>query len=416
MYPIPQANRLILWHPALHLDLSADESLLGAAAPTNATTREPMSPLQPDNEDYRWLLDALGGPGTGEPTSAFVRPSADHPEFFIPLASPRVAAASLRRYHDGRSHADRAKTVIALAGARSGMLRFAPGDEVRVGPFALVEQLATELNEPDLHVAVTLGPRRRNRKPVLQLIRPDGSSVGFAKIGWSPFTRALVDNEATWLQRFAGHTPDGVEIPRVIARIDDPDRLAVVTSPLTTSPLSGLAGRLTTNQVIELARSLGTQRMTFESLPLLGSLRSGRVGQLVDVNALASRHADTSIEIGAWHGDLTPWNTSTVSGKTLIWDWEFADDCRPVGFDLLHNAFELVRRSAAKNEAKALVAVCAEADSILTPLGQPTSPVVDLYLAELIQREARLRGEGWDPSDLGPLESHAADLLNERLT
>lgn len=374
-----------------------------------------MSREQPDNEDYRWLLDALGGTGSGPSHEAFVRPSADDPQFFIPLDSPAVTSASLRRYHDGRSHADRAKTAVALTAARLDMLRFAPGEEVRCGPFAIVERLAVELDEPELHVAVTLGPRRRNRKPVLQLIRPDGTSVGFAKVGWSPFTRTLVGNEAAWLQRFDGHAPSGVEIPRVLACIDEPERLVVVTSPLATSPLSGLAGRLTNIQIISLARALGTERVTFDALPHLDSLRAGRIGELTDIEALVTRHRAASVELGAWHGDLTPWNTSTAGGTTLIWDWEFADGQRPVGFDLLHNAFELVRRSAPKNEANALTAVCHQAEEILTPLGQPVDAVVDLYLCELIQREARLAGEGWDPSDLGPLETCAAAVLNERL-
>ncbi len=172
---------------------------------------------------------------------------------------------------------------------------------------------------------------------------------------------------------------------------------------------------MSSQTVIEMARALGSERLPFTELPHLDDLRSGRVGQIVDVDTLVDRHGDASIEVGAWHGDLTPWNTSTARGTTQIWDWEFADDSRPVGFDLLHNAFELVRRSANRNEAKALAAVCETAEAILTPIGQPTDAVVDLYLCELIQREARLRGEGWTPSDLGPLESHAAAILNKRL-
>jgi len=375
-----------------------------------------MTLIQPENEDYRWLLDALGGYGSGDRQEALVRPSSGQPELFIPMASPLVASASLRRYHDGRSHADRAKTAVALAAARSGLLRFAPGEHVQAGPFAIVERLEDELGESDLQVAITLGPRRRNRKPVLQLIRPDGSTVGFAKVGWSPFTRALVGNEAAWLDRFAGHTPTGVAIPRVLASIDEPDRLVVVTSPLTTSPLSGLDGGLTSDQVVALARALGSKQAPFAELPQLDTFRAGRVGQLIDLDTLSEKHAGLSIELGAWHGDLTPWNTSTARGTTLIWDWEFADSDRPVGFDLLHNAFELVRRAASRNEQSALAAVCAKADSILAPLGQPANAVVDLYLCELIQREARLRGEGWDPLDLGPLEAHAAGLLNGRLS
>jgi len=95
-----------------------------------------MTLIQPENEDYRWLLDALGGYGSGDRQEALVRPSSGQPELFIPMASPLVASASLRRYHDGRSHADRAKTAVALAAARSGLLRFAPGEHVQAGPFA----------------------------------------------------------------------------------------------------------------------------------------------------------------------------------------------------------------------------------------------------------------------------------------
>lgn len=374
-----------------------------------------MSRLQPENEDYSWLVDALGGPGSGPHSDALVRPSADRPELFLPLDSARVSAAALRRYHDGRTRADRVKTAIAIATAKSGLLRFVPGDPVQLRPFALVETLAAELNEPALHVAITLGPRRRNRKPVMQLIRPDGTTVGFAKVGWSPFTRELVGNESKWLQRFADRAPDGVEIPRVLASVDQPDRLVVVSSPLVTSRRSGMNGYLSPDTIIELARALGSEHKLVAELPHLDELRHGRVGQLVDIEKLVERHGDAAIELGAWHGDLTPWNTSTDGGRTQIWDWEFADDARPVGFDLLHNAFELVRRSAPRNEARALASVCTTAASILRPLDQPVDAVVDLYLCELVQREARLRGEGWTPADLGPLETHAVAALNRRL-
>ena len=43
-----------------------------------------------------------------------------------------------------------------------------------------------------------LGAARANRKPVLQLLTPDGETVGFAKIGVSPLTSSLV-----WAERDA---------------------------------------------------------------------------------------------------------------------------------------------------------------------------------------------------------------------
>ena len=338
-----------------------------------------------DNEDYQWLLGALGGPGAGTPHDVLGRPSADRPQLYLPLGTRDASTAALRRYHDGRTRLERLKTGAGIWSARLGMLRFAPGDRTQIGPFAVVERVAQVLGEEDLEVAVTRGPRRRNRKPVLQLLRPDGATIGFAKVGWSPFAASLVENEAHWLDRLDGNVPSNIEIPRVLARINDGERRVVVTSPLQTSPRAGVSGRISASTIARLARSLGTTEV------------------------------DTTIELGTWHGDLTPWNTSTSGGVSKVRDWEFADIDRPVGFDLLHNAFELLRRQVSKNEEAALVAVRNQAHVLLASSGQPTKAVIDLYLCELIMREARLRGEGWHPTDLGPLERHAVDMLNRRL-
>ncbi len=374
-----------------------------------------MSQIQLENEDLRWLLGALGGPGVGPSRRMLVRPSVSAPELLLPLESRAAGATSLRRYHDGKGRRERAITFGAIGLARLGALRFAPGDAVDVGPFALVQRAAEVLDEPDVQIAITLGPRRRNRKPVVQLTRSDGSSVGFAKVGWSPFTKTLVENEATWLEKLSGGVPDTIRIPTVLARIDDGERTMIVTSALTTSLRSGLDGGLSSATIIELARSLGTVSRRVADLPHLSVIRSGRVGQLIDVDRLLDRHGDTELELGLWHGDLTPWNTATNGRTSQVWDWEFADDGRPIGFDVLHLAFESVRRLASHNEENALRDVAARAAAALEPTGQAVDATFDLYLCELIMREERLRGEGWDPLDLGPLEAPVAALLNQRL-
>lgn len=374
-----------------------------------------MSNIQLENEDLAWLLDALGGQGVGPTWRMLARPSATFPELLLPLGSRAVAAGSVRRYHDGKSRKERVITHAAIALARSGALRFAPGDTVDIGPFALIERAAAELDEADVQIAITLGPRRRNRKPVVQLIRNDGTTIGFAKVGWSPFTRTLVDNEAAWLRRLEGAVPEAMQIPTVLARVEDGARTMIVTSALATSRRSGVNGGLSSATVLDLARSLGAENHRFADLSQLGCLRRGRVGQLIDIDRLLERHGDTVVELGLWHGDLTPWNTATVGRTTQVWDWEFADDHRPVGFDLLHLAFESVRRQTSHNEENALLHVAERAATVLAPTGQPVEAILDLYLCELIMREERLLGEGWDPLDLGPLETPAAALLARRL-
>lgn len=375
-----------------------------------------MSQLHLDNEDYRWLVEALGGPGTGSPHRALAWPSAAAPELFIPLESSATGAAALHRFHDGRTRGELAKTLAAMSLARLGVLRWAPGQSVDIGPFELVDRIAEDLDEDDLVLGVTLGPRRRNRKPVIQLLRRDGTTIGFAKVGWSPLTRSLVENEARWLTCLRGALPSQIQTPSILSRIIDGDRTVVVVSALDTSARSGIAGQLSPETIVQMARSLGTERRRVAELPYLDELRRGRVGALIDIDRLVDRHDDALVELGVWHGDLTPWNSSTFDGITRLWDWEFADEHRPVGFDLLHNTFESVRRRTSHNERQALDVVQDRTAAILASTDQPAGAAFDLYLCELIMREARLQGEGWDPGDLGPLEGHAAAMLRQRLT
>jgi len=155
-------------------------------------------------------------------------------------------------------------------------------------------------------------------------------------------------------------------------------------------------------------------------LDMITSWATGRLGRLIDLTALLERYGAEQVEIGMWHGDLTPWNTATNRGITSIWDWEFADAGRPVGFDAMHIAFELVRRRASNNEQAAIAAVIEQGPRILAHISGPavtTSPdaVIDLYLCELLAREIRLSGEGWRPEHLGRLDTSLIETLSTRL-
>lgn len=346
-----------------------------------------------------------------------IRPASVGAELILPLGSPRATAAAVHRYHDGRSARQRLQTMAAETLARLGKLDVVSGERTELEPFALIERLADDLDEPDLVAAITLGPRRRNRKPVLQLIRPDGSSIGFCKVGWSEFTKELVGNESTWLRAVEGSLPAGLTAPRVIFEsaysMGGADLHVVVSSPLHTPRLAHRRAPLSSDLAVGLARAAGSRNAAVADLPWLDDLRQV---PLIDLDRLLHEHGDARLEVGLWHGDLTRWNTATTRhGGTLIWDWEFADDDRPIGFDLLHQHFESVRRRPRRSEADAVASVTEAAAAILDPLGQPSSAVLDLYLCELIRREARLRGEGWDPTDLGPLDTVAASALRQRL-
>ncbi len=322
----------------------------------------------------------------------------------------------MRRFHDDRSWKQRAVVLAGQLLGRTGALGWAPGERHDLRPFALVEQLADVLGEPELIPSVGLGPPRRNRKPVVQLLRPDGHTVGFAKVGWSPFTTELIDNEAHWLQHVEGRMPAGTSAPPVLLSQRFDDVHVVVTAPVSTPALARRKGPLSFATLAAIARLGTTTDCAVSELIMIEEFKRLAVDEVVDLDGLFDDRRETTIELGMWHGDLTPWNTATHGSTTGIWDWEFSADHRPVGFDALHIAFELVRRDGHGQEAAAINSIEANGASILAPLANPetAATIIDLYFSELLARERRLAGEGWEPTHLGPLEQHLIETLRRR--
>lgn len=372
------------------------------------------------DDELAWLEAVLGGAGTGPSTTYLVRPSADAPQLLIPIAPRVVAAAAMRRHHDARSARERVQGLAGRLIARTGALRFTGGQILERPPFQMLNDLERALGEPRVMAAISLGPRRRNRKPVLQLIRPDGDPIGFAKVGWSDLTRDLVTNEGHWLTEVEGKLPSGIIAPGVLHRAGTDATDLVVTTPLHIDDRAGRSGPLDSALVLGLARSVGSRMTPIDRLAVVADGRD-LIGDAIDIARLISRHEGVEVEAGLWHGDLTPWNTATRDGQTMLWDWEFAGDRRPVGLDLLHTRFEEVRRAAPGNEVAALTAVEAEARTLLAPaLGANNdstivAAVLDVYLCELVMRETRLAGEGWRPEHLGDLAGPAAATIQRRL-
>ncbi len=375
----------------------------------------------PAGNEFDWLQTVLFGSTDGPKTRYLARPSAQEPHLLLPVQPRVVTAAALRRHHDARSTKEKLVGFAAEIAGRFGIAHLAGGEMVDLAPFGLIEQLGAKLEEPNLIASIAIGPPRRNRKPVIQLLRPNGTSVGFVKVGWSTLTRELVTNEAARLKNVAGRLPEPLAAPVVLCELSTNDTDTVVTSPLAVSPTMKAAPPLTDKAVLGLARCRGTHRRGVNDLGTILDMRAATKPLPVDVDQLVAKHDGAELEAGLWHGDLTPWNMATAGSTVMVWDWEFAGLDRPVGFDLLHAAFERVRRAAPNNELAAVNTVMTEAPGILRPVRGASMPkdmleaYRDLYLAELITRETRLAGEGWTPSNLGPLDEVAAAELKRRL-
>ena len=73
------------------------------------------------------------------------------------------------------------------------------------------------LGVPSVEVAVSIGRQLRpNLKPVLQIMTPEGAVLAYAKLGWNPLTRALVENEAAALRAWSQASPRSLSVPELL--------------------------------------------------------------------------------------------------------------------------------------------------------------------------------------------------------
>ena len=101
----------------------------------------------------------------------------------MPAGDRRVAAAAVRRYAEPQSRLAKLKRDAVVAALRTGASGVLLRDRMRVtGRLgrASTAYLRGALGT-DLRLSVHIGPARANRKPVLQLLAPDGETFGFAQ-------------------------------------------------------------------------------------------------------------------------------------------------------------------------------------------------------------------------------------------
>jgi hypothetical protein len=285
-------------------------------------------------------------------------PHARHPRLLVP-AGRRAAAAAVAGFHPGRSARARLLSRGLAASLRTGTGHAILRDRLTVHGAAdtLRSHLATVMGH-GLAIAIHIGPARANRKPVAQLIGPDGDTIGYAKMGASELTGDLVRAEDAALRLLGETRLATVRVPRVRHRGQWRGAEILVLEPLPTGRATRARGALRSAAMLEVAAIGGLRRHALTGSPYLQDLRHG-LAALGDrgaplarsLDTLAARAGDTVLAFGAWHGDWTQWNMAPHGGTLLAWDWERFATGVPVGFDALH--FHLQEAITARHEPPA---------------------------------------------------------------
>jgi hypothetical protein len=337
----------------------------------------------------------------GTPIAEYlVVPDARRPRLLVPTVSRRVAAVAVRRYAEPQSRAARFKRDAVVAALRTGASSMLMRDRVRVtGPFSTsIDGYLSEALGRELAISVHIGPARANRKPVLQLIGPEGDTFGFGKLGTGPLTQRLVKAETAALTALGSSGLTKLSVPRVLHAGQWRGLQVLVQSALPVwLPRATLAPRRLVAAMLDIAGCCGYTQSTLaassywhELRPKLAAVGDRAEGvSLVAAAELLVKHAgETVFRYGAWHGDWAPWNMANLADALLVWDWERFATGVPLGFDALHH--ELQRRIQSTGDAKAAVeATVARAADLLIPFGVPAQGreiTALLYLVDLATR------------------------------
>jgi hypothetical protein len=288
-------------------------------------------------------------PASPKVAEYLVIPDARRPKLLVPMGSRRVAVAAVRRFTEPQSRMAKLKRDAVVMALRSGAWPALLRDRVRLSGESddSIDNYLCETLGAELSLSVHIGPARANRKPVLQLLDPNGKTIGFAKLGTGPLTRRLVRAETAALTALSHVKLATVTVPTVLHAGQWRGHQVLVQSPLPIwQQREPLTSRRLVEAMLEVASACGITQGWLATSPYWAELRS-RLAQLSDhedgvalgnaARRLVEHCSDLGMRYGAWHGDWAPWNMANVADTLLVWDWERFTPGVPLGFDALHH-------------------------------------------------------------------------------
>ena len=302
---------------------------------------------QAGDDDLSWLSGVLGVAfHPGHSTHAFLR-LPDGRGYLLPLATTRTFRSGLNLYP---AQATKARVARDALRALASLGLKAPGlPRVRVedkdSGDCVLQTLREVFGRKDLVFALSLGTPGPHRKPVLQVMTPSGEVLGYAKVGWNEATRPLVENEARVLRMLQGEDLP-FAVPWLLYADCSGERALCVqgcppggaradTQELTSEHVEVLCSLARRNLCRRpLDQSLFWQRITERLQRVQNTWWQHALHRVLE--AVHQDWRDREVPFHFAHGDFAPWNALRANGRLYLFDWEYAQEEAPAGYDLFH--------------------------------------------------------------------------------
>lgn len=290
------------------------------------------------------------GPGRATGLGYLLLPSASKATLLVPTGPRRATAAALGNYKSPSTRAGRMQARMLRGIGRTGLASLAPSRAVvsaTSGAESLMGHISELLGE-ELVAGIHLGPPRANQKPIIQVLRPSGETVAFAKVGINDLTNERVSVEAEAIAELSRTSFSHLVVPELLHHGRWRGCSFVLLAPVQTWTASGIDGDARARAMQELSlKDSATQRLSslaWWSRTHHRLAEHEHALEARDLTQMMSRAeeqwGDVQVRVGWNHGDWTPWNMSTDGSQSIVWDWERFSCDIPVGFDALHYAFQ----------------------------------------------------------------------------
>jgi thymidylate kinase len=314
-----------------------------------------------------------------------VYPTKRHPRVVIPVAERSVLMTGAALYRPANRRAAVLNTLFRAA------LRIAPTTlanrsrvKTQLASAAHVQQIERDdfdviawtsdiFRCRDVRVAASLGSSGPHRKPVIHVIRRDGTIAGHVKIGWNPETQAVVEGEEQALTGLHSLSLQRATIPRVLFGGKRNGLYLLALGSVPAKPPLRLLRAMDSRHVeflIELFERTSVVKGQFRDSTYWKRLRN-RIDAVSESCFPLDRHLLISgltkleatlgpehVPLGRVHGDFTPWNVVPNEEQLHVFDWEYSVAEGPPGYDVFHYVLqtELLSRRRRNPRHRSIIA------------------------------------------------------------
>lgn len=258
----------------------------------------------------------------------------------LPVGDRKQARSGLDLFQPASASARIAKLGAATF-CRMGLQRLVLRRRLHL---AGVDALAAWLHGGASACAIFTGTDGPHRKTTIQLMETGGGILGYAKLTRRDPVRFYLAHEARMLRHVEGLKLASADTPALLAfepGEGSAPSVLVTDSRKTTGHMSprepGPAHLRFLAELAQRTAGIGAEGScgdlaAFASDPRLPAAWASRFRNGVErLKPLAS-----AMPVALAHGDFTPWNSFVLGERLYVFDWEYAAEDWPLGYDLAH--------------------------------------------------------------------------------